>query len=206
MKYLEIEQSLSSRGVYFDINEYYFVLSIVLGESEAIAYATTIDLANYLRAKETDNEREYLPQAAKEAKRLLQKQHIIKLKEELDVEHKRMVQDIALHLEDIELTASDIKKVLATFLRDRIDDPSSAPVKEIVDLLKMYQPYMPDDTGQSNFQRHFIQVHDPFNALCNRCNHEMSVYKGMTCVCPHCGAKYTWVEEENRFYPEPSKL
>ena len=124
--------------------------------------------------------------------------------EELKYQYRKSVQDAALHLEDIEITSSDVKKVLASFLRDRIDDPSSASVKELVDLLKMYQPYLPDDANASDFQRHFIQIHEPYNALCTNCNHEINAFKGLSCVCEHCGQKYIW--EDDRFYPAIDKL
>lgn len=204
--YNEIERTLSSRGVYYDAKEYYFVLSIVLGCQQEYAYATTIALDEYKKVKGTEEEKDFFPRIKRESDALLQKQHIIKLKEEVEYQHTKMVQDFALHLEDVELTSSDVKKILASFLRDRIDDPSSASVKELVDLLRMYQPYLPDDASATDFQRHFIQVYPHFNALCVNCNKEFDAVMGISCICPHCGARYNWVQDENRFYPEPAKL
>lgn len=206
IQFNDIEQTLNNRGVYFNVKEYQFVLMLVLGEGRNTAYAISFLLDDYLKVKDTDNEREFFAKCNKEASALLQQQHIIQLQDEIKYRYKKQIQDAALNLDDIELTSSDVKKVLASFLRDRIDDPSSASVKELVDLLRMYQPYLPDDASATDFQRHFIQVHEPYNALCNNCNHEISAYKGLSCVCEHCGQQYKWSNEDERFYPEPSKL
>lgn len=206
IQFQDIEQTLNARGVFFDIPEYCFVLLCVLGENEPIAYAIAFDHKEYAKVKETEQAKDFLSKCSKESSALLQKQHIVQLKDELIYRHKKQIQDAALNLDDIELTSSDVKKVLASFLRDRIDDPSSASVKELVDLLRMYQPYLPDDASATDFQRHFIQVHEPYNALCNNCNREISAYKGLSCVCEHCGAKYIWSDTDERFYPEISKL
>lgn len=206
IQFLDIEQTLNSRGVYFSPKEYQFVLMMVMGEEQHIAYAICFENDEYLKVKNSEDEKEFFALCNREANSLMQRQHITQLKDELQYRNKKLIQDAALKLDDIELTSSDIKKVLATFLRDRIDDPSSASVKELVDLLRMYRPYLPDDASASDFQRHFIQVHEPFNALCTNCNHELSAYKGLHIVCEHCGQKYNWDENDNRFYPELAKL
>lgn len=206
IQYLDIEQTLNNRGVYFSPQEYEFALLIVLGEEKHIAYALAFSLEQYKKVKNSDDEKDFFSQCNKDASALINQQHIVQLNDELKYRHKKLVQDAALNLDDIELTSGDIKKVLASFLRDRIDDPSSASVKELVDLLRMYQPYLPDDASATDFQRHFIQVYEPFNALCTKCNHEMSAYRGLHCVCEHCGEKYLWSEEDNRFYPQLGKL
>lgn len=206
IQFQDIEQTLNTRGVYFDMNEYNFVLLTIFGEDNAIAYALSFLKDEYKKVKGTENEKDFFSKCAKNVTNLEQQQHIIKLREEVQYRYKKQVQDAALKLDDIELTSSDVKKVLASFLRDRIDDPSSASVKELVDLLRMYQPYLPDDASATDFQRHFIQVHEPYNALCTNCNHEISAYKGLSCVCEHCGQKYIWDNNDDRFYPEPSKL
>lgn len=206
MRYNDIEQMLSSRGVFFNAQEYLFALALVAGEEPKIAYAIVFSNETYRKVKESEEEKEFLAQCGKDATHIQQQEYFKKLMEELQYQYKKQIQDFALHLDDIELTSSDVKKVLASFLRDRIDDPTSASVKELVDLLKMYQPYLPDDASASDFQRHFIQVHEPYNALCNNCNREISAYKGLSCVCEHCGQRYVWDVNEDRFYPQPSKL
>lgn len=204
IKYLDIEQTLASRSVFFDTKEYLFALSTVLGEDKDVAYAITFKRDEYKKVKGTEEEKDFFAACATEISNLEQQQHFKQLVEELKYQYRKSVQDAALHLEDIEITSSDVKKVLASFLRDRIDDPSSASVKELVDLLKMYQPYLPDDANASDFQRHFIQIHEPYNALCTNCNHEINAFKGLSCVCEHCGQKYIW--EDERFYPAIGKL
>lgn len=204
IKYIDIEQTLASRSVFFDTKEYLFALSVVLGEDKDVAYAITFKRDEYKKVKGTEEEKDFFSLCATEISNLEQQQHFKQLVEELKYQYRKSVQDAALHLEDIEITSSDVKKVLASFLRDRIDDPSSASVKELVDLLKMYQPYLPDDANASDFQRHFIQIHEPYNALCTNCNHEINAFKGLSCVCEHCGQKYIW--EDDRFYPAIDKL
>ena len=206
IQFQDIEQTLNTRGVYFNMSEYNFVLLTIFGEDNAISYALSFLKDEYKKVKGTENEKDFFSKCTKSATNLEQQQHIIKLREEVQYRYKKQVQDAALKLDDIELTSSDVKKVLASFLRDRIDDPSSASVKELVDLLRMYQPYLPDDASATDFQRHFIQVHEPYNALCTNCNHEISAYKGLSCTCEHCGQKYIWDNDDDRFYPEPSKL
>lgn len=197
---------MNTRGVYFTLAEYKFALLVVLGEEQFMAYAIAFESEKYAKAKGSEEEKDFFAKCNKEATTLLQKQHIVQLSDELRYRHKKLIQDAALNLEDIELTSSDVKKVLAAFLRDRIDDPSSASVKELVDLLRMYQPYLPDDASATDFQRHFIQVHEHFNALCTNCNHELTAYKGLHVVCEHCGTKYVWDETEERFYPKIETL
>lgn len=204
--FADIEHTLNARGVYFTQHEYHFALDIIIGTERRVSYAINLDTEEYDKVKGTEDEKDYFAKCEHNAVTLLEKQHIKQLVDELKYRWHKSIQDAALNLDDIELSGSDIKKVLATFLRDRIDDPASASVKELVDLLKMYQPYLPDDSAVSEFQRHFIQVHDPFNALCTNCNHEMQVVKGLTCVCPTCGAKYGWYEDEDRFRPMPAKI
>lgn len=206
IRFSEIEQTLSSRGVFFNMQDYLLALAIVAGEEPSIAYAMVFNSETYKKVKETQDEKNFFIQCDKECANILQKEYFKKLLEELQYQYKKQIQDFALHLDDIELTSSDIKKVLASFLRDRIDDPTSASVKELVDLLKMYQPYLPDDSSSSDFQRHFIQVHEPYNALCTNCNREISAYKGLSCACEHCGQKYIWDVNEERFYPQPAQL
>lgn len=206
IQFRDIEQTLHSRGVYFSLDEYLFTTLIVIGEEKHVAYAMCFAQSEYNTIKDTEKEKEHFAKYNKCADELLQKQHIIQLKNELEYRNKKAIQDAALNLDDIELTSSDVKKVLASFLRDRIDDPSSASVKELVDLLRMYQPYLPDDASATDFQRHFIQVHEQYNALCTNCNREISAYKGLSCVCEHCGAKYIWDDEQERFFPEVGKL
>ena len=206
MNYLDIEQTLSTRGVSFDYNEFTFATLVVLGNDPYVAYALVFAPSDFDKARGTDGESAFVSEMTREANTLLAKQHIVQLKDELEYRLKKKVQDAALNLDDIELTSSDIKKVLASFLRDRIDDPTSASVKELVDLLRMYQPYLPDDASATDFQRHFVQVYPHFTAMCCECNREFDAVIGINCVCPHCHARYTWVEEERRFYPEPIKL
>lgn len=206
IQYLEIEQTLAARGVFFTSQEFVFSLCVMLEEEPQVAYAYAFLPIEFKQNKGSETERDFLAKCLKESNAILQQPHIKHLIEELKYRHQKTIQDLALHLDDIELTSSDIKKILASFLRDRIDDPSSASVKELVDLLRMYQPYLPDDASATDFQRHFIQVHDPFNALCINCNHEFTAYKGVSCVCEHCGTKYIWSEDEERFYPQPAQL
>lgn len=206
IKYQEIEQTLNARGVFFSVDEYLFALCVILDEQQDIAYAMIFKKDEYASVKGTEKEKEFLQSCVRDCANVMQQQHVVQLIDELKYRYGKAVQDAALNLDDIELTSSDVKKVLASFLRNRIDDPSSASVKELVDLLRMYQPYLPDDASATDFQRHFIQVHEPYNALCNECNKEISAYKGLSCACEHCGARYIWSNDDERFYPEPTRI
>ena len=208
LSYLDTKNVLFTRGITFDMKQYLFVVQVVLGEDVATAYASIYDSKNFAKETGTEDEQEYLAKFNKPAEVMLQQQECIHLKDYLEDAYQSDIQAKASTLEDYKFSGSDIQQLLANLLHNRVGDSGSlddASVKDVISLIKMMYEQGALDSGDS-FQKHFIQIHDPFNALCVKCNHEFDAYAGVDCICPHCKQVYRWTEDEKRFYPQPSKL
>lgn len=205
ISFIDVTQTLFGRGVSFNIQEYFFCLSIVLGENKVVAYALAFDAKGYKKVLGTEDEDTFLQSKKQDCDALLQQQHIIKLKQELEDLYITDVQSKALNLEDYRFTGGQIAQILQNLLHNRISDLDSASTKDVISLIKLLTEQFGLDGG-SDFEKHFIQIYPAFNALCTACNREFECHSGVGAVCPHCGAKYIWSNEENRFYPQPSKL
>jgi hypothetical protein len=115
------------------------------------------------------------------------------------------VQAAASTLKDYKFSGAEVQQLLANLLHNRSQELDDASVKDILSLIKTMYEQGALDSGDT-FQKHFIQIHDQFNALCTNCNREFDAYAGIDCICPHCKQLYRWSESENRFYPKPAKL
>lgn len=208
LNYLDTKNVLFTRGVNFDINQYLFVAQVVLGEDAAAAYAMIYDRENFARETETEDEEEYLAKFKKDAEVMLEQQECKHLYDLLKDNYQADVQASASTLENYKFSGSDVQQLLANLLHNRVGESDSlddASVKDVISLIKMMYEQGALDSGDT-FQKHFIQIHDPFNALCTTCNHEFEAHAGIDCVCPHCKQVYKWTENERRFYPQPAKL
>ena len=208
LNYLDCKNALFTRGISFDVKQYLFVAQVVLGEDKNTAYAMIYDNENFVRETETEDEQEYLSQFDKDASVMLEQQECKHLYELLKDDYQSDVQAAATTLEDYKFSGSDIQQLLANLLHNRAggaDSLDDASVKDVISLIKMMYEQGALDSGDT-FQRHFIQIHDPFNALCTSCNHEFEAHAGIGAVCPHCGQAYKWSEQERRFYPKFDKL
>lgn len=201
----ETTANLYNRGITFDIQEYIFCENLALGENEAIAYALAYEPKEYAAILGTEEEGPFLKDKEKEAKQLQQQQNIISLRQEVEELYHIDVQNKALNLEDYRFTGGQIAQILQNLLHNRVADLDSASTKDVISLIKMLTDQFGLDGG-SDFQKHFIQIYPKYNALCPNCNHEFDCYAGLSAKCPHCGQLYQWIEDENRFYPQPAKL
>lgn len=208
LNFLDAKNVLFTRGVSFDLKQYLFVAQVVLGEDAPTAYAMVYDASNFVRETGTEDELDYIQGFKKEADVMLQQQECVQLKEYLEDSYQSDIQAKASTLEDYKFSGADIQQLLANLLHNRVGDNDSlddASVKDVISLVKMMYEQGALDSGDS-FQKHFIQIHPPFNALCTQCNREFDAHAGINCRCPHCGQVYQWSESERRFYPQPSKL
>lgn len=208
LSYLDTKNVLFTRGVTFDLKQYLFVAQVVLGEDATTAYAMVYDTKNFVKETGTEYEQEYLSKFKKDADVMLQQQECIHLREYLEDAYHSDIQAQASTLEDFKYSGSDVQKILANLLHNRVGDGDSldeASVKDVISLLKMMYEQGALDSGDT-FQKHFIQIHDAFNAVCTNCNHEFEAHAGIDCICPHCRHVYRWEESEHRFYPAVAKL
>ena len=132
-------------------------------------------------------------------------QVLLHLKEHLNELLRAEIQKQARELTDYKFSAEEIVQMLSNLLAKRSENLEEASVRDITALIRELAAQGAFEGGDG-FQKHFITVYPHFNALCPNCNRELDIARGLTCVCPHCGAKFVWVEDENRFIPEPLKL
>lgn len=199
------QNSLHTITINFTLQEYFFVLQVVLGEDMCVAYANTFDSAEFKRNIPSEDEDEYLAKFKKDAQNLLDTQQCRRLREILEDDFQSEIQAKATTLTDFKFTGNDIQQLLANLLRNRSETLDEASVRDILALIKSMYDTGALDSGDS-FSKHFIQVYPPFNALCTTCNREFDAYPGMDCKCPQCNQVYKWSEQEKRFYPNTIKL
>lgn len=201
----DITQRLFARGVTFSIEDYLFVWNIVIGEDIRVAYALAYDAAAYKKVLGTEEEEDYLDGLQHSASEMFMRESVDILKKELQTAFDVEVQNRSMNLENYHFTGGQLAQILQNLLQNKIEDLDSASTKDVVSLIKLLADQF-GIGGDTGFEKHFIQVFPKFNALCTNCNHEFQVAEGLGATCPHCGAKYIWSNEENRFYPQPSKL
>lgn len=205
LNYLDTKNVLFTRGVSFDLKQYLFVVQVVLGEDKSVAYGMTFDRENFVKAIGSEDEDDYLSKVARDAEIMMQQQECQQLFEVLSDEYQLDIQAKASTLENYKFSGAEVQQLLANLLHNRSQELDEASVKDILSLIKTMYEQGALDSGDT-FQKHFITIHDKFNALCPNCNHEIDVFAGVDCVCPYCKQAFKWSEEERRFYPQPNKL
>lgn len=205
LNYLDTKSVLFTRGVSFDLKQYLYVVQVVLGEDKSVAYGMTFDRENFVKAIGSEDEDDYLSKVARDAEIMMQQQECQQLHEVLSEEYQLDIQAKASTLENYKFSGAEVQQLLANLLHNRSQELDEASVKDILSLIKTMYEQGALDSGDT-FQKHFITIHDKFNALCPNCNHEIDVFAGVDCVCPYCKQAFKWSEEERRFYPQPNKL
>jgi predicted RNA-binding Zn-ribbon protein involved in translation (DUF1610 family) len=198
---LSTQNQLHTRLVDFTLQEYMFVLQVVLGERLEVAYANTFDTAEYKRNVPSEEEEEYLASKRKDAEIMLEQQNCRHLREYLEQEYRSDIQEQASTLKDFKFTGSEVQKLLNNLLHERSQELSEASVRDILALIKSMYDSGALDSGDS-FQNHFITIPNKYNALCLNCSHEFYATEGLSMKCPNCGAVYNWDEQQRRFIPE----
>lgn len=205
LDYLNTQETLHIRNIDFTDKQYLFVMMVAFGETPSTAYALVYDNAEMKRVVGTDKEEAFFFKCKKDADVMLQQQECIHLLEHLKELLRSKIQKEAINLGDYKFSAEDVVQMLSNLLAKRSENLEDASVRDITALIRELASQGALEGGDG-FQRHFVTVYPHFNALCSACNKEMDIAKGLSCLCPHCGAKYTWDESENRYIPEPMKL
>ena len=198
---LSTQNQLHTRLVDFTLQEYIFVLQVVLGERLEVAYANTFDTAEYKRNVPSEDEEEYLAIKRKDAEIMLEQQNCRHLREYLEQEYRSDIQEQASTLKDFKFTGAEVQRLLNNLLHERSQELSEASVRDILALIKSMYDSGALDSGDS-FQNHFITIPNKYNALCLNCSHEFYAVEGLSMKCPNCGAVYNWDEQQRRFIPE----
>lgn len=200
---LSTQNQLHTRLVDFTLQEYMFVLQVVLGERIEVAYANTFDTQEYKRNVPSEGEEEYLASKRKDAEIMLEQQNCRHLREYLEQEYRSDVQEQASTLKDFKFTGAEVQRLLNNLLHERSQELSEASVRDILALIKSMYDSGALDSGDS-FSQHFITIPKKYDCICSNCNREMYLVEGCDNKCPACGATYYW--RDNRFYPQPQKL
>jgi hypothetical protein len=200
---LSTQNALHTRLVDFTLQEYMFVLQVVLGERLEVAYANTFDTQEYKRNVPSEDEEEYLASKRKDAEIMLEQQNCRQLQEYLEQEYRSDIQERASNLSDYRFTGAEVQRLLNNLLRERSQELSEASVRDILALLKTMYETGTLDSGDS-YQNHFITIPKKYDCICPQCNHEQYLVEGVDNKCTSCGMVFRWSDE--RFYPQPTKL
>lgn len=205
MNYLDIASTMHTRGADIDIKEYLFSLMVTMGEDSETAFAIAFEPSEFWKHL-GEEEGAYLASKKKDAEALLGQQNIKLLRDFMDESYRAEIQSKALNITDYKFSGEETVQILNDLLKSRITDMDTASVKDVVSILKALTEQGALDVGDGGFGRHFVQIFPKFNALCVKCGREFDAQRGLGAKCPHCGQEYRWSEQENRYFPEPSKL
>lgn len=202
---LSTQNQLHTRLVDFSLQEYLFVLQVVLGERIEVAYANTFDVQNYVRNVPSEDEEEYLSSVRKTAEMKLDTQECRQLRDELDAQYNSDIQDKASTLKDYKFTGADVQKLLNNLLHDRTQELSESSVRDILALLKTMYETGTLDSGD-NFARHWITIPNKYNTVCPQCSREGYAVEGLDFRCEFCGCIAKWDESQRRYFPNLGHL
>jgi hypothetical protein len=202
---LSTQNALHTRLVDFNLQQYLFVLQVVLGERIEVAYANTFDTAEFKRNVPSEDEEDYLAKLRRDAENMMDTQECVQLRDELESLYNSDIQAKATNFKGYRFSGEDVQKLLADLLHDRTSDLSEASVRDILALLKMMYENGSLDSGDT-FQRHWVTLPKKYDCICPNCNHEIYLVEGVDNRCNHCSHIIRWSEEEQRFYPNPDKL
>ena len=202
---LSTQNQLHTRLVDFTLQEYLFVLQVVLGERMEVAYANTFDTVEYQSNVPSAEEEEYLASKRKDAEIMLEQQNCRHLREYLEQEYRSDIQEQSSNLSDYRFTGAEVQKLLNNLLRDRSQELSEASVRDILALLKTMYDTGTLDSGDS-FQNHFITIPNKYNTICPQCSREGYAVQGLDFRCQHCGSVAKWDEGQHRYFPQLNHL
>lgn len=199
VNYFEIKEAMNCRGIEFTPLQFTFAFLVAIGMPAKDAYLVSIKGKEYEKSKD-DKIDELKEKCAEESAILMEREGIRHLIEYLKQGHNRLIQEEALHFNDVEFTSEDLKKILTKLLKTKYDELEDTPAKEIIDLIKLFvDKFAPIDDTAEKFAKHFIQVYPPYNAVCAECGKEFDLAPNLSCYCPHCHHLYTFDKENNKF-------
>lgn len=202
---LSTQNQLHTRLVDFSLQEYMFVLQVVLGERLEVAYANTFDTSEYKRNVPSEDEEEYLATKRKDAEIMLEQQNCRHLREYLEQEYRSDIQEQASTLKDFKFTGAEVQRLLNNLLHERSQELSEASVRDILALIKSMYDSGALDSGDS-FSQHFVTIPSKYNTICPQCNREGYAVEGLDFRCQHCGCIAKWDESQHRYFPNLNHL
>jgi len=202
---LSTQNQLHTRLVDFTLQEYMFVLQVVLGERLEVAYANTFDTQEYKRNVPSEDEEEYLASKRKDAEIMLEQQNCRHLREYLEQEYRSDIQEQASTLKDFKFTGAEVQRLLNNLLHERSQELSEASVRDILALIKSMYDSGALDSGDS-FSQHFVTIPSKYDTICPQCNREGYAVEGLDFRCQHCGCIAKWDESQRRYFPNLGHL
>lgn len=202
---LSTQNQLHTRLVDFTLQEYMFVLQVVLGERLEVAYANTFDTQEFKRNVPSEDEEEYLASKRKDAEIMLEQQNCRHLREYLEQEYRSDIQEQASTLKDFKFTGAEVQRLLNNLLHERSQELSEASVRDILALIKSMYDSGALDSGDS-FSQHFVTIPSKYNTICPQCNREGYAVEGLDFRCQHCGCIAKWDESSRRYFPNLGHL
>ena len=202
---LSTQNQLHTRLVDFTLQEYMFVLQVVLGERMEVAYANTFDTSEYKRNVPSEDEEEYLASKRKDAEIMIEQQNCRHLREYLEQEYRSDIQEQASTLKDFKFTGAEVQRLLNNLLHERSQELSEASVRDILALIKSMYDSGALDSGDS-FSQHFVTIPSKYNTICPQCNRESYAVEGLDFRCQHCGCIAKWDESQRRYFPNLGHL
>ena len=202
---LSTQNQLHTRLVDFTLQEYMFVLQVVLGERLEVAYANTFDTSEYKRNVPSEDEEEYLATKRKDAEIMFEQQNCRHLREYLEQEYRSDIQEQASTLKDFKFTGAEVQRLLNNLLHERSQELSEASVRDILALIKSMYDSGALDSGDS-FSQHFVTIPSKYNTICPQCNREGYAVEGLDFRCQHCGCIAKWDENQRRYFPNLGHL
>jgi len=202
---LSTQNQLHTRLVDFTLQEYMFVLQVVLGERLEVAYANTFDTQEYKRNVPSEDEEGYLATKRKDAEIMLEQQNCRHLREYLEQEYRSDIQEQASTLKDFKFTGAEVQRLLNNLLHERSQELSEASVRDILALIKSMYDSGALDSGDS-FSQHFVTIPSKYNTICPQCNREGYAVEGLDFRCQHCGCIAKWDESQRRYFPNLGHL
>ena len=202
---LSAQNTLHTRLVDFTLQEYMFVLQVVLGERIEVAYANTFDTAEYKRNVPSEDEEEYLASKRKDAEIMLEQQNCRHLREYLEQEYRSDIQEKSSTLSDYKFTGAEVQRLLNNLLHERSQELSEASVRDILALIKSMYDSGALDSGDS-FAQHFVTIPSRYNTICPQCSREGYAVEGLDFRCEHCGCIAKWDESSRRYFPALNSL
>ena len=202
---LSTQNQLHTRLVDFTLQEYMFVLQVVLGERLEVAYANTFDTQEFKRNVPSEDEEEYLATKRKDAEIMLEQQNCRHLREYLEQEYRSDIQEQSSNLSDYRFTGAEVQRLLNNLLHERSQELSEASVRDILALIKSMYDSGALDSGDS-FSQHFVTIPSKYNTICPQCNREGYAVEGLDFRCQHCGCIAKWDESQRRYFPNLGHL
>lgn len=206
LDYIEMLERLHTRGLSFDMKQYLFCMMTALGENKNVAYCMVFDTENFNRNVPSERELEYLSSHDRDADIMLQQQECQHMSDIVAGWLQSKIQKESSNIKNVKFTTEDVANMLSSLLHERSSSLEEASVRDIVALIRELNNQGALDGDSAAFSKHFVNVFPKMTALCPVCQRETDVAVGLTCYCSRCGAKFTWNEDEKRYYPEPTKL